>query len=347
MHLYFTTVIRAAPPSRGGALVSLDWSTKRVEASVVIAPTDPTFPDDNPRGNSRGGRGIVRLGGELVVGSYHTLKRFSSDLSPRGGVSHGLLVGIHELASSGDGVSVWAAATSIDAALRIRVDTGELLEGRWPREHPALQQALGVSPLAIDKTADNRGRFMGADDLAGSDRLHLNALRLHDGRLLGLLHGKAAIADLDDGRILVRHPSLERGHNLIVTEDGIATVNDTYGRTVRSFDLATGGLVRTIDLMTFPWVRDLERSISGRTATSRLLARAGLGSRGVVARPLFVRGLARLAGRLYVGLSPASILEIDEASGQLLDAYQHSDDVSDCVHGLLVEPSPEAVALAA
>jgi len=48
-----------------------------------------------------------------------------------------------------------------------------------------------------------------------------------------------------------------------------------------------------------------------------------------------------------VGLSPASILEIDEATGELLDAYQHSTDLNECVHGLLVESSGESAATAA
>ncbi len=337
MRVYFSTVVRAAPPSQGGTLVSLDWTTKRVLGSVVVAPTEPTFIDRNPRGSTRGGRGIARVGEDLVVASYHTLHRVGPDLAPRGRASNGLLVGLHEVDATDDGVSLWVAATAIDAALRVRVDTGEILEQRWPREQPSLQAALGVSPGDIDKALDNRGRFLDPVDQNDPHRLHINAVRVHHGSLLALFHGKGVIADLDAGRVLVRHEALRKAHNLVITDDGLVIVNHTRGRTMRFFDLATGELRRTIDLMAFPWVRDLERSVERVSRLSRALRRRGIGG-PIVARPLFVRGLARTGGRLYVGLSPASILEIDEASGELVDAYQHSTNVREAVHGLHVEP---------
>ncbi|MBA2253973.1 MAG: hypothetical protein H0W07_02505 [Chloroflexi bacterium] len=341
MRLYFSTVIRAAPPSQGGTLVSLDWATKRVESTTVIAPTDPSFEDLNPRGNTRGGRGIARVGDDLVVASYHTLLRFGPGLELRGRASNGLMVGIHEVDATGDGASIWIASTAVDAALRVRVDNGEILDQRWPREHPGIQAALGVAPRPIDKSADNRGRHLEPVESTDPRHLHLNAVNARGGRLLALFHSQAVIADLDSGKVLVRHPSLHRAHNLVVTEERVAIVNDTYGRTIRFFDLASGDLVRTIDLMSFPWVQDLDRSFGRVSPVARIRRRMGLG-RPVVARPLFVRGLARADGRLYVGLSPASILEIDEASGRLVDCYGHSRNVNEAVHGLYVEPADPA-----
>lgn len=335
LQLYFTTVRRHAPPAEGGDLVRLDWDAKRLHGSVPIAPTDPLLDDPNPRGSTRGGRGIVRVGSDLVVGSFHTLERFTPNLEPLGGVTHPLLAGIHELDVAPDGVSVWAALTNIDAALLIRVATGELLDQRWPRESPGLQRDLGLRPLAIDKSADNRATLLSAAALADPGRVHLNAVRLHQGRLLGLLHNQGAIVDLDAGRVVVRHPSLVGAHDLVITEDGKVIVDDTRGAQVRWFDLADGRLVRSIDLRRFDWVRDLERSAGAPGRVGRLVRRR-LG-RPVVSRPLFIRGLARRAARLFVGMSPAAIIEIDEASGAFMSGYQHSRDVNDCVHGLHIE----------
>ena len=53
-------------------------------------------------------------------------------------------------------------------------------------------------------------------------------------------------------------------------------------------------------------------------------------------RPLFVRGLDRLGDLLFVGVSPATILCIDEHQGKLVDAYSYSQDVGVCIHGLRV-----------
>lgn len=336
MQLYFTTVRRNAPPAEGGSLVRLDWDTQRVLGSVPMAARDPQIRDPKPRGSTRGGRGIVRVGPDLVVASFHTLERFTPDLASLGGVTHPLLAGIHELDPAVDGASVWVAATSLDAALLVDIATGDLLDQRWPRESPGLQHELGLVPLSIDKAADNRATFLSEAALADPGRVHLNAVRLHQGRLLGLLHNLGVIVDLDAGRVVVRHRSLIGAHDLVITEDGLVIVDDTRGAQVRWFDLADGRFVRSIDVRRFSWVRELERSAGAPGRIGRL-ARRWLG-RPVASRPLFVRGLARAAGRLYVGLSPAAIIEIDEASGAFVTGYQHSRDVNDCVHGLYVEP---------
>lgn len=338
MRLYFTTVIRAAPPERSGVIVGMDWDAKRVEAMLPISPRDPEPVDPNPRGSTRGGRGITRVGEALVVGSFHTLYRFTPELEPLGAASGGLLAGIHAVYPARDGSSVWVAATNIDAALRVDPVSGEVLEQRWPRELPGLQRELGVHPLRIDKAADNRCRFLAVEALAAPDHLHLNAVRSIDGRVLGLLHAPGVIADLDAGRVVVRHPTLRGAHDLLPMADGTIAVNDTRGAQVRFFvlDRAGGGrLVRSIDLRAIGWVRALAAGARtpGRAArvTRRVLQRP------VAARPLFVRGLATGQGRLYVGLSPASVLELDLATGDLVSAYQHSAHVAEAVHGIHLE----------
>ena len=40
--------------------------------------------------------------------------------------------------------------------------------------------------------------------------------------------------------------------------------------------------------------------------------------------------------RLFVGYSPAAIVSIDLETGEMIDGYQHSTDVRECVHGLRV-----------
>jgi hypothetical protein len=60
------------------------------------------------------------------------------------------------------------------------------------------------------------------------------------------------------------------------------------------------------------------------------------GIEGSVAKPLFVQGLARREDTLFIGVSPAAILQVDVATGALVDAYQYSSNVHACIHGLAV-----------
>ena len=55
-------------------------------------------------------------------------------------------------------------------------------------------------------------------------------------------------------------------------------------------------------------------------------------------RPVFVRGLDFAEDRLFVGISPATILCIDWDRGELVDHYNYSQNVHVCVHGLKVLP---------
>ena len=58
--------------------------------------------------------------------------------------------------------------------------------------------------------------------------------------------------------------------------------------------------------------------------------------RKATARPLYLRGLALHGDLIFAGFSPATIFCIDRHSGKLVDAYFHSDDARDCIHGLAV-----------
>ncbi len=58
--LVFGTVVRNAPVKQGGELVLLDWKKKTVIKTVPVFPDNPSMDDDpNPRGNTRGCKGIA------------------------------------------------------------------------------------------------------------------------------------------------------------------------------------------------------------------------------------------------------------------------------------------------
>lgn len=335
MIVWFSTVIRSAPPRAGGELVKLDWDAKRVLARVPVAPTAPDLDDPNPRGNTRGGRGILVIGDEVAVCSYHSLVFFDRELRERRRFSHPLMVSLHEVAR--DDGTVWTTSTAIDAALAFDLASGELTRACWPREERAFQQALGVTPLSLDKAADNRGRFLGSEHVHHPHHLHLNAVALHGGEVYALFAKLGVIANLDRGTVVARDPSLKGGHNLRVDDAGHAYISHTVNRGVLVFDLRSGARLRRIGFAEAPAVRRLARRHDLVYRVRRFLERRGLHP-DTPPRPVFVRGLARHDGRLFVGISPATILQLDEASGAVVDAYVHSRDVRVCVHGLEVDP---------
>jgi hypothetical protein len=340
MIVYFTTVVRTAPPERGGELVKLDWQSKRVIARVPIAATDPPLVDPNPRGSTRGGRGVLLNGSEIYAASYHTIHVFDRGLAAKGKLSHPLFANLHEL--SWDGDAIWASSTDLDGAIKVN-RAGRTLCEWWPREDPVTAARFKLDPLEFDKGLDNRARFVGNGKLAAG-HVHLNAIATQDGRPLMLLNRFGCVVRLEPTEIVVDDRSLRGCHNLLVLADGRLAINDTVNRAVRIYG-RDGQRMGAVDLRRFAPVRRIIRRHLGRDA-GIWLAKHGRPSRLfgaafghlVVARPIFVRGLAQTPrGTVLVGISPATILEIDLDKHELVGHYTDSTSVLDCIHGIACE----------
>lgn len=332
--VYFSTVIRAAPIEQGGGVFLLDWQDKTIEAQKSIHPTSPEIQDPNPRGNTRGGRGIELRDDVVVVASYHTLKVYDRQLHHRSDVSHPLMAGLHEI-RAGDRGQIAASSTAVDAVLVIDLATRRAVKQYWPQEMPGFQRQLDLVPLGIDKQADNRTRFLERRHTQSPSHLHLNAVATWRGEVYALFNTFGVIANLDQDEIVIQDDALRHGHNLLVEEDGTAIANDTFGRAMRVYDLQTRTLERTIRLMRFGLVRRLvlkhQLNYLARGVLKRFFFRELSAP-----RPVFVRGLDKLGDLVFVGISPASILCIDWRSGELVGYYRYSADVAVCVHGLRV-----------
>ena len=100
-----------------------------------------------------------------------------------------------------------------------------------------LGRALNLTPLEIDKMADNRGRYLSRKYVRHPSHLHLNAVATWGGELYGLFNRFGVIANLTRDRIAVEDPLMIGAHNLLILEDGTVLVNGTVDQTVRSYDL--------------------------------------------------------------------------------------------------------------
>jgi hypothetical protein len=339
MIVYFSTVIRAAPIPQGGELVALDWERKTIVARHAVIPGDPPLCDPNPRGGTRGGRGILIRNGEVLVASYHTLHSFDRNLRPTRELSNPLFANLHEMCWDGD--NIWSSSTAIDAAVKISAD-GAPLDAWWAREDPVVARRFEISPLEIDKRADNRATFVDVGNTAPG-HVHLNAVTLFDGHPVVVLNRYGCIVRLYPTEVLFEDPLLQGCHNLVVTPDGHLLINNSRNRSLDVFS-AKGRLVCRHKLDKFPIVRSILRKHRWQR-TQSWLARHGqprrlfqrLFTAAVMSRPVFVRGLCLTPGHsVLVGISPAAILELDWKSGRLIDQFIHATDVCVCVHGLAV-----------
>jgi hypothetical protein len=331
MRVFVSTVVRGAPIDSAGELISLDWESKRVLKRVPIFPNDPSITDPNTRGGGRGGRGITLLPEELFVASYHTLHGFDYDLNPTRRVTNHQFAGLHEVKLVSDGI--WVSSTPLGAIVKVDLN-GRELESWWAHDDPVVQSRFKPASFHVDKTRDNR-----LAHLKDFSLLHLNNVEVHNGRVYVCLNHHGAVLRLFPTEIVADEPALKGCHNGLVTEDNEILLNDSHHHTVVVIDLASGQIKRRIDLSKFPEVAKLSQSGDFKNVPWQVRLRNFI-TRRRMARALFTRGMCRLdQTRLLLGVSPATVLEIDYKQERLLGMFQLSESPNECIHGLEATPS--------
>lgn len=320
MDVFFSTVVRRSPIQKGGELVCVDWTTKKVIARKPLAPIDPLITDDddpNPRGNARGGRGIFKYNDTLYVAIYHSLILFDTSLNIKGKITNNLFVGLHEACCNDN--EIWVASTAIDGAICINPD-GELIDSWWVRENSTTQRIFSLEPLSINKNVDNRLIWLKVQPNKQPSHTHLNAVAVNNGQLHVLLNKFGVVYNTKTNNIVLEDTSIIGCHNLVFLGERML-INDSLGKRVMVYS-HTGKLIKEIDLLAYPEVSAIHNEEAPNFYGTRRV---------------FVRGLSPVSDdRILVGFSPATIVEIDLNNGRLLDLYRYSNDIAVCVHGLLV-----------
>jgi hypothetical protein len=326
MIVYFTTVKRKRPVRDAGDLVCLDWTTKKVLKTIPIFPFDPDIVDDpNPRGNSRGGKGIIVSGNELLVATYHSILVFDLELNLKRKISSNLFVNIHEMCMAGE--DIWVASTAIDAAVLVNRE-GSTLRSWWPREETLLQEKYGLCPMAIDKNIDNRLIHIHSELSGTAHHTHLNSVVRSGANTYVLLNKQGLLVRIEPQCNVVLEDSWLRGaHSPAISIAGDRLLLcSSFKKSILVYDLASGKAVQKIDLLKFADVEKLHQAHPDQPFN----------------QSLFVRGLEIIdEKRILAGISPAAVLEIDIGRGRLLDLYQHSADIADAVHGLRLRSTAE------
>ncbi|HEV2590289.1 MAG TPA: hypothetical protein VGU02_00220 [Gaiellaceae bacterium] len=313
MRVVASTVVRESVFGRQatGWIYDVDFDSGRVESR--IASPSPVAPSSeaNPRGGVRGGRGVAFTPSGVVVAAYDTLVAYDDDWQPAEQMKSPLFAGLHEI--DWDGSALWAAATAIDAVLRIEPD-GTVTVAWDP--HAESGRALGLPPRA--------GTLSDETTPARLNHCHVNGVTRRNGALvvhLGLLQRRRTIKDRAAHRLaratgescVVRlngSPTpqvlarLAGGtvptHNGQFVDDETVAVNDSSCNTLRLYD-ATSGVEQRSFPMPGQWLRGLEP----------------LGD-----------------GRALLGTAPAAIHLVDLGSGRIERTVTLSDDPNEAVHGL-------------
>jgi hypothetical protein len=320
MIVYFNTVKRKRPVKEGGEMVKLSWRLKKVLKQIPIFPTQPDILNDpNPRGNSRGGKGIIITDKELFVGTYHTILVFDFDLNLKRTITNNLFVNIHEMCW--DQKNIWVSSTTIDCAILIN-QMGETLKTFWPREEPLLQEQLGLFPMQIDKNSDNRLKHIHSQLGQKAGHTHLNSVTKHGRSTYVLLNRLGTVVKIEpEVNLVINTPLVIGAHSLVISSNGARMILcSSFKHSILFFNLKTGRLEKSIDLLDFKEVAELHERFPDQPFN----------------KSIFVRGLEVIdSRRILIGVSPATILEIDIEKDKLLDLYQFSNDVGDAIHGLI------------
>ena len=320
MFVFFDTVRRKKPVNDGGELIKMDWTSKRIMRVIPVFPTDPDIGNDpNPRGNSRGGKGIAISDSDLFVGTYHSILVFDFDLNLQRKITNNLFVNIHEICLAGE--DIWVSPTAIDCAVMVN-QKGETIKSWWPREETLLQKKFGLFPMEIEKEIDNRMLHLHAESSSKESHTHLNCITKHAEQTFVLLNKLGIFVQIEpEFRIVVEDQNIRGAHSAKITETGDQMLLcGSFNNSVMLYDLEDGCLINKIELLDFEEIRNLYDKYPDEPYS----------------KSIFVRGLEIIdSGKVLVGISPASILEVDVLNNKLLDFYQYSFDVGDAVHGLV------------
>ena len=178
-----TSVVRYARETEiSGCLRVLDLDRGRL--SFVTPSPESTFrqADPNPRGGTRGTRGVSVHGDRIVVANAERLFVFDTAWKLVAELSNEYMADVHDVLAEERGI--WVAATGIDRLLLVGWDG--TVERAWTfRKDTRLLRELGFGRRALPKTEPIRDLRDPRERNSGYDRLHLNSLgRSGDGLLL-------------------------------------------------------------------------------------------------------------------------------------------------------------------
>lgn len=322
-----TSVVRYARATEiSGCLRVLDLDKGRL--SFVTPSPESTFrtADPNPRGGTRGTRGVSAYGDRIVVANAERLFVFDTAWRLVSELSNELMADVHDVLAEERGI--WVAATGIDQLLLVGWDG--TLEHAWTfRKDRRLLKKLGFGGRSLPHAQPISDLRDPRERNSGYDRLHLNSLgrspsglllsfgRVRPSEDLGAEMSSALVRVTENGSgspqldVLHRRPAVKLpSHN--VAEDGdLLVYNDSSRHQLVAWDTARGE-------------PRCEVPIPGS--------------------PPYARGLARIGDDLWLvgSQAPLSVHAVDVRQGEVVASYPLGGIQDEVVFGIC--PLPEEFA---
>lgn len=321
--LLATVVVRQGPPDANSFLYDIDWTHHRIRQRIAIP--SPVLSNPGPRGGARGARGVLSMDNRHIVANFNSLLVYSDTWKLEKILSHPHFNGIHEIDADND--SIWVTSTGLDAIVRIDRE-GRLIDEWFLGElDTGSRDELGIAARVIDHDSDHRYHVYDNDELV----THVNSVRLHDGHPIICLKKQGILVDLANTKLLSVSHEGAGFHNGTYIDNNIALVNSSHEQRLYAIDTVSKEEELLID-----WAN---RPASPSTAIDRLISTvfSTRSSPDGAAKAGWTRGLAIMnTGNIVVGLSPATIVEIDLEKKLIVSAMVLSEDIHEAIHGLCV-----------
>jgi hypothetical protein len=318
-----TSVVRyAVPTEMSGWFRVVDLESGDTTFKALVPESVWRRHDANPRGGTRGTRGVSVHGGRLVMAGAERLYVFDTQWRLVDELTHRLMADVHDVLAGVRGI--WVASTGCDVLLLYGWD-GDLLE-TWPlREDERLMEEFGrpghwLPPL--DPDVDYRDPRVRMNVF---DALHLNGLARGAGGLL-LSLGRVTTQEEDVGRAgisaLVRFDG--DGFEILHRHQGVAVPNHNVAE-------AGGRLLYNDSNRHCLVVHDRKRD-------------AETGTISIPGDPPFVRGLAQIEPGVWLvgSQAPLAFYAVDVERGKRVAEYRLGGGEHEAVYGIC--PLPEAFA---
>lgn len=313
-----TSVVRyAVPTAMSGWLRVVDLDAKRTIFDTLVPESVWRRRDPNPRGGTRGTRGVSVYGDRLVVAGAERLYVFDESWRLVDEHTHRLMSDVHDVLAEERGI--WVASTGCDALLLYGWD-GELLQSRPLREDEQLMAQLGNPGHwlpTLDPAVDYRDPRIRAGVFDG---FHVNGLgRGADGLLLSF--GRVATREEDAGRA---------GFSALASFDGasFSILHRRPGVTVPNHNVAEAGDRLLFDDSNAHCLVALDRRTGGERRVS------------IPGDPPYVRGLAQIEPDVWLvgSQAPLAIYAVDVRRGMRIAEYRLGGVEYESVYGICPLP---------
>ncbi len=351
-----SAVRRAGQAQFSGYVRVVDLDDGRTLHAEPIPESPWRRVDPNPRGGTRGARGVSVAGERIAIANADTIFVLDSRWQPLAALTHPLAGAVHDVLADDDGV--WVACANSDVVLRL--DWDGRVRRRWCwRDDPALVAALGFRSIApLDATLDYRdprvlqGGVHNVVHVNGLAPARQGGLLVSFGRVLAPRELRRRRAKARVGRAAARL-GVTKPYSARPTAVPASRVPGSSAALLRLAPSGEAELLLRIAGVKVPnhnVAEDGDVLVYGDSNGGRLVAYDLAAGRERVAvtipgEPSFVRGLARLDAGVYLvgSQAPLAVYAVDLGAGELVATYPIDGEPTESVYAIAALPDSFAL----